>query len=89
MPLPVILILILMVISLTGCAIDTNDKATSDYCLIALPIYDSPKDTQKTRDQILAHNARFECVCNGFCPEEQPLSSGSDVLGYLNPAVLH
>jgi hypothetical protein len=64
------------------CATVTSERATSsDFCLIALPIMDSPRDSDLTRQQVLVHNAKFACVCEGFCPE-----GGSGDHKLLDPA---
>ncbi len=64
------LLLALILCMLTACATDTS-VPMNDFCIIAKPIHDHPKDTQKTKDQVLAHNARYACVCESFCPKKQ------------------
>ena len=57
--------LILIAGALTGCG--TASSVTSDYCLIAKPIYDSPQDTAETREQVLEHNSAYLCRCEDDC----------------------
>jgi len=63
------LLSILILTTLNGCALVTKENRASDFCTIARPIHDSPADTQETRLQILSHNAKFACVCEGICPD--------------------
>lgn len=64
------LLVILILIALSGCALASTAPATvSDYCSIAKPIgYDSKRDTPRTVAEIEDHNLRFLCVCEHDCP---------------------
>lgn len=46
---------------LQSCVSGSNGQ--DSYCAIAKPIHDSPLDTAETRDQILAHNAKWVETC--------------------------
>lgn len=56
---------ILLPAALIGCA--TGSPVQNDYCVIAKPIYDSPRDTPETREQVLAHNNDWLCTCEDDC----------------------
>lgn len=65
-----LLLAILILITPTACVNATSElRTTSDFCALAAPIHDHKNDTPRTRLQILTHNAKFACVCEGFCPE--------------------
>lgn len=55
--------LLLMLAVLTGC---TNTRST-DYCLIAQPIYGTREDANRLSDQLLgslyAHNCTVKTIC--------------------------
>lgn len=55
----------LAAVVLSGCA--TSSPVQTDYCLIAKPIYDSPRDTAETRAQVLRHNSDWLCHCEDDC----------------------
>lgn len=48
---------------LTGCSDVLSGKVINNYCLLYTPVYDSKKDTVKTREQILPNNAIWEELC--------------------------
>lgn len=51
-------------IATAGC---TSGVTESDFCLIAVPIHDSPLDTAETRAQVNRHNSDWVCRCEGDC----------------------
>lgn len=61
---------ILMVSMLAACGTNTPaPKPTNDYCKIFIPLFDHPKDTKGTRDQVRDRNGTYECVCLNNCPK--------------------
>lgn len=60
-----LLLTILAAVALSGCA--TDSPVQNDYCLIASPIHDSPRDTEETRAQVLRHNNDWLCHCEDDC----------------------
>jgi hypothetical protein len=60
-----LLLTIPLLAGLTGCA--TGSPVQTDYCLIARPIHDSPRDTAETREQVLRHNSDWLCHCEDDC----------------------
>jgi hypothetical protein len=53
-------------LSLAGCVLGLS-APPGDFCLIANPITFADADTEETRDQIVRHNAKWVCVCDGEC----------------------
>jgi len=85
----ILVALTLIPIGLISCVpVSKESKAISDFCQIALPIKDSPDDTEKTRQQVLLHNAKWLCLCQNVCPKsgwnEQAVYGGTDVIRNLN-----
>lgn len=61
------MLLTTILILLTSCA--SAPTVTNDFCkLDRLITYDSRVDSEETQDEIVKHNARYLCVCEGLCP---------------------
>jgi len=50
-------------IFVTSCTSISNEKTVDSRCLVFKLIYFSAKDTEKTIDQILAHDAVYTELC--------------------------
>jgi hypothetical protein len=79
-----LLLMIPILLILYGCASGTKEpdnRTSSDFCYIALPIRDHANDTPETRQQVLIHNSKFACLCEGICPaagDHHPLDGAAD-----------
>jgi hypothetical protein len=56
----------LMLLIVAGCAAATP-AASDSYCLVYRPVYTAAADTEATVRQVVANNAKYDCLCGGEC----------------------